>query len=575
MPTSSKATQFASALGALRKELRKVFVFSVFLNLTVLVVPLYMLQVYDRVLTSQSVDTLYLLTALAFGMLGAMALVEMARAWVLVQSGTRLDGALNSLLFELALKRRLEGESSTVSQPLRDLEIVRSFLTGPGLPALFDAPWIPLYLAILFLMHPIFGIIGTFGAIVILGLAVLSNFTTKNATRESSNAHLTSNSFLDSLSRTSEAVHAMGMVRHLNKLWLRAHEAGVAWHAVAAERSAVITSFTKAFRMSLQVAILGSGAWLAINNITSPGVMIAASIIMSRALAPAEAAIANWRNLIAARQTYHRLKAMIGEEPKEAKHRMNLPAPTGRVEVDKVFFRHPGDNNWLLQNLSFALAPGEALGIVGPSGIGKSSLIRLLLGLTRPNFGTVRLDGAEVADWSYDELGPSVGYVPQDVELLIGSVAHNIGRFTGSDPKKVARAAKFAGAHEMILRLPNGYDTLLGEGGVNVSGGQRQRIALARALYDDPKYIVLDEPNSNLDLEGQEALKRTLAALNERVTTVIIVTHRASSITSTAKLLVLLPGHEYLFGPREAVLARLNGSAREKTSNSKQAALAS
>ena len=556
-------SKFRSAMGVLRRQFVKVFVFSLFLNLTILVVPLYMLQVYDRVLSSQSTDTLFFLTALAGSLLIAMALVEMARSWLLVQSATWLDNALSSVLFKLTLAHRLQGEDISVSQPMRDLEVVRSFLTGPGLPALFDSPWVPFYLAIIFFMHPIFGMIAVFGALVILTLAILSDIATKNATRQSSSAHMISNSFLDSLARNADAIHSMGMVNSLNKLWLRTHDAGVAWQEVAGDRAGVLNSIAKAFRMSLQIAILGSGAWLAIQQIITPGVMIAASIIMSRALAPAEAAISNWRNFISARQAHLRLKTLLGDTTGDDSDQTQLPPPTGRLQVDKVFMRHTGDKGWLLQNLTFQLDLGETLGVIGPSGIGKSSLIRLLIGLSKPNLGTVRVDGVEICNWSFEVVGPHIGYVPQDVELLIGTVADNIRRFTdATESKDVVTAAKLAGAHEIILRLPNGYDTVLGEGGSKVSGGQRQRIALARALFGNPNYIIMDEPNANLDQDGQHALQQTLKSLKQLGKTVIIVSHHASVLSLADKLLVLSHGNKYIFGPRNSVFQQLKAQAQ-------------
>jgi len=559
---SVKKNSFQTAMGLIRRQFVKVFVFSLFLNLTILVVPLYMLQIYDRVLSSQSTDTLILLTVLAGSLLVAMALVEIARSWLLVQSATWLDSALSSALFKLALNNRLEGQDISVSQPMRELETVRSFLTGPGLPALFDTPWVPLYLAIIFIMHPIFGWIALFGAFVILTLAIISDFATKRATQESSTHNVTSNSFLDSLARNADAIHAMGMVGSLNKLWLRTHEAGVAWQEVAGDRAGVVNSIAKAFRMSLQIAILGSGAYLAIQQIITPGVMIAASIIMSRALAPAEAAISNWRNFIAARQSHLRLKALLNNPTADRDEQTQLPPPTGRLQVDKVFMRHTGNKGWLLQNLTFELDLGDMLGIIGPSGIGKSTLIRLLIGLAKPNLGTVRVDGVEICNWSFEEVGPHIGYVPQDVELLVGTVADNIRRFNNSDEaEKVVSAAKLAGAHEIILRLPDGYDTVLGEGGSKISGGQRQRIALARALYDDPNYIILDEPNANLDQDGQHALQQTLISLKKLGRTLIIVSHHASVLKVVDKLLVLTPGNEYIFGPRDSVFETLKGQA--------------
>lgn len=531
-------------------------VFSFFLNLLMLVSPFYMMQVYDRVLTSRSKDTLYVLTMLAVGLLAISAMLELVRGRILVRLGARLDRHVTHDLFAALIEDRIATHRSAGSQPIRDLETVRSFLTGPGLLALFDAPWVPLFLALIFMFHPLLGVVACVGAVILLVLAVLSEFTTREpwqrATTESMQAHR----FAEASLRNADVIWALGMLGDLRRRWQEKHLLALGYSGDATDRLGTFSAIAKFVRPLLQIGLLGFGAYLVIEEAISAGVMIAASIVMGRALAPVEASIAHWRSFISARSAYGRLSRLLVEYDINRK-RMTLPAPKGKVSVEGMTLVPPGAARPALINISFQLAPGELLGIVGPSAAGKSTLARALIGIWTPKVGHVRLDGADMADWDRKDLGRHLGYLPQDVELFDGSVADNIARYEEPNAEAVHNAARIANAHEMILRLPEGYDSQIGEGGCVLSGGQRQRIGLARALYRLPCFIVLDEPNANLDAEGEAALRLTLRKLKELQKTVIIISHKRSTLSDTDKLLVLDAGRVKTFGPRAEVLQKL------------------
>lgn len=547
----------SAALRSMSGSFFLVGIFSLFCNIAMLVVPLYMLQIYDRVLTSGSKDTLLLLTALALGLLLLNALLELSRARMLVRIGAKLDSKLSARLFAASFGARLSGSENTPSEPLRDFEKYRTFLTGPGIIALFDAPWTPIYLGIIFVLHPILGGVALSGAVVIGMLALLSEFYIRGAMSQAGTASRNSTQFTEVVGRNVEAVHAMGMLGALTHRWLRAHDHGVAWQAIASDRMAVLQAIAKFVRMALQIAILGIGAWLALEHQLSAGSIVAGSIIMGRALAPVETMIGQWRSLVAARQARRRLKEVFALSDTDEQDRTQLPAPGGHVRAEHASLRHGESREPVLANVTFELLAGEVLGIIGPSGAGKSTLARLIVGLREPTVGNIRLDGADVATWPKKYLGNFVGYLPQDVELLSGTIAANISRFGDRDSKKIVEAAKRANAHDMILALPDGYETRIGEGGRLLSGGQRQRIALARALYGDTRLIVLDEPNANLDGEGEGALRQTLIGLRGEGRTVIVITHKPALLGVVDKILMLRDGTVGIFGPRDDVFAKL------------------
>lgn len=550
-----------------RKELERILlsfrhafftvgVFSFFINLILLVPAIYMLQIYDRVLMSRNETTLWVITAIALGFYVLMGVLEAARSMVLVRVSNKLDMALNHRVFTAAFEHRLKLGRGNPGQALADLTNVRQFLTGNGLFAFFDAPWAPIFIVVIAFLHPLLGALSLLGAIILFFLAWLTEVATRKPLAQA-NVHATaSQQFANNNLRNAEVIEAMGMLDNLVGRWFERQKKMLAMQALASERAGRISALTKLVRLTLQSLILGVGAWLAIDGTITPGAMIAASILMGRALAPVELAIATWKQLIGARAAYHRLDQLLSDFPPRQPG-MSLPPPEGRVSVEHLVASAPGSQVPILKGVSFAIQPGEVMGIIGPSASGKSTLARLLVGVWPAMSGKVRLDGADVYTWNKAELGRYIGYLPQDIELFDGTIAENIARFGEIDAEKVVEAARRAGVHEMILRFPKGYDTPIGEAGSVLSGGQRQRIALARALYGDPVLIVLDEPNSNLDDNGEAALVQAVLQLKQAGRTVIVITHRTSILAAVDKLLLLVDGSVQLFGPRNEVLAAL------------------
>ena len=530
--------------------------FSFVINVLLLTVPLYMLQIYDRVLTSRSFDTLILLTVLAVGLLLVVGLLEFTRLRVLTRVGTRIDARLNRTLFAALVNARVGGQAGSNSQSLRDLDTLRGFLSGHGLLAFFDAPWTPLFVGVIFLMHPLLGAIALVSVLVLFGLAVVSELASRAPLKEAAKAAIDAGSFADASLRNAEVIKALGMLPGIRRRWLERHRTSLVLQTEAGDRVGLIAALAKFTRLVVQIAMLGTGAYLAITQVITPGVMIAGSIILSRALAPVEAAISGWRGFVGARSAYSRLQYILMTNPAR-RQPMPLPDPAGKVSVEGLVAAPPGITKPYLLNIGFDIEPGEALGIVGPSGAGKSMLARLLVGIWVPMAGHVRIDGADLSDWGRDRLGPHIGYLPQEAELLDGTVEENISRFATPDPGATIAAARKVGVHEMILNLPDGYDTLLGTGGMILPGGQRQRVALARALYGDPAVIVLDEPNTNLDNEGECALREVIQGLKSEAKTIVVISHRSSVLLSADKLLVLREGRQILFGGRDEVLAKI------------------
>jgi PrtD family type I secretion system ABC transporter len=515
-----------------------------------------MMQVYDRVLSSRSEGTLLMLTIITVGMMVVAALLELTRSRVLVRTGAIFDGKLSARLFDAVFERQLRVPRAQRAQPLQDLTTLRQFMTGQGLFAFFDAPWAPVFMLILFLFHPLLGTLALAGGSVLLALAFATEFATRAPLGRANVEAIASLQFVETSLRNVEAVEAMGMMPGIHRRWRNRHRRMLGSQALASDRSSLLSAASRFTRMALQTAMLGGGAYLAINNEITPGMMIAASIISGKALAPIDMAVGSWSGLIGARMAYHRLSELLASvQPKT--ERMDLPAPTGRVSVENVLACPPGSRVPTIKNASFTIEAGEAVGIIGPSGAGKSTLARLLVGVWLPHAGKVRLDGADVTAWPREKLGPHVGYLPQDVELFEGTVAENVARFGEIDPEAIVEAAKKAGIHDMILRLPQGYDTPIGDGGGALSGGQRQRMGLARALYGNPAFLVLDEPNSNLDEEGEAALVAALRGLKNAGRTVVIVAHRPSVLATVDKVMVMRDCSVSLYGPRAEVLAKV------------------
>lgn len=532
-------------------------IFTAFINLLMLVPSIYMLQVYDRVLPSRNEITLLMLTLIMLGMFGMMALLEYVRSMVVIRIGSQLDMRLNTRIYTAAYETNLKNGSSDAGQMLGDLTTVRQFLTGNALFAFFDAPWFPIYLLVIFLFNPWLGLFALIGSLLLVALAVINEMVSKKPLGEASKLSIMSASLASTNLRNAEVIEALGMLPNLKRRWFGLHQRFLNSQRIASERAASVTSITKFVRLSLQSLVLGLGGWLAIDGHITPGMMIAGSILMGRTLAPIEQVINVWKSYSAAKLSYGRLVNLLDKNPQRGTG-MSLPRPEGIISVEGVTATPPGSKaDAVLHNVSFAIQPGDVLGIIGPSASGKSTLARLLVGIWPVSEGIVRLDNADIYQWNKDELGPYIGYLPQDIELFAGTIAENIARFNVIDSEKVIEAAKLAGVHELILRFPNGYDSVIGNGGAGLSGGQKQRIGLARALYGDPSLIVLDEPNSNLDDAGEKALNQAILFLRQRNKTVILITHRTNLLSMTSKLLLLVNGTVNAFGPTQQVLQAL------------------
>lgn len=551
--------EIVQALLGYRRLFRTVGIFSMLINLLMLVPSLYMLQVYDRVLPSRNGITLAMLTLMMLVMYALSSALEYVRSFVVIRVGGKLDMHLNTRVYTAAFETNLKQRGVAASQPLNDLTTIRQFVTGNGLFAFFDAPWFPVYLIVIFVFNVWLGLFAVIGSAVLVALAIVNERMTRRPLSEAQQMSIHSTSLATSNLRNAEVIEAMGMLPSLMARWLRLNTGFLALQAEASEKAALIGNVTKFVRISLQSLVLGVGALLAIDGKVSPGMMIAGSILMGRALSPLETVIAVWRQWSGVKSSYGRLVELLEENPPR-RIGMNLPAPEGNLAFESVSAAPPGGRVPVLHNLAFAIEAGDIVGVIGPSASGKSTLARLMVGVWPAAVGTVRLDGADIYQWDKDQLGPHIGYLPQDIELFGGSIAENIARFGQIDAEKIVEAARLAGVHEMILRLPKGYDTLVGDRGAGLSGGQKQRIGLARALYGNPSLIVLDEPNSNLDEVGEAALKQAIDSLRAAGRTVVLITHRTSIIAATTKLLLLVEGQMRAYGPTAHVLAAIQQS---------------
>lgn len=547
----------ARALAAVGAVLKRVAFFSFFINLLALTSSIYMLQVYDRVLASYSLPTLLYLSLVAAACLLALGLLEVVRSRLLVRVGIDFDARLASLVFAETLRHGRSG------QALRDLDQVRGFATGSTMLSLLDAPWIPVYIALVYLLHPWLGHVALAGGLVLFALGLWNERATRQPLADAGKAISSGTQFAEMSSRNADVIHAMGMMPGLMQRWRQRHQGGIVLQAQASDRAADVSAVAKSVRLSLQIAILGVGAWLVVRQESTAGVMIAASIIMGRGLAPVEAAISGWRSFLLARESYGRLVATVGQAG-QPDLSMPLPRPQGELVFENVSAAPPGHPKATVQNLSFKLPAGSSLGVIGPSGAGKSTLARLAVGVWAASTGTVRLDGANLPEWRREEVGPHIGFLPQDIELFAGTVAENIARFRDADPQAVIEAAQLAGAHAMILALPKGYDTPIGPSGANLSGGQRQRIGLARAFFGKPALIVLDEPTSNLDAEGEASVRQAIDSLRDQGRTVIVVAHRPALLGGADRLLVLVNGQIASFGPAAEVMPQITRRANSR-----------
>lgn len=544
-------------LKAWKKYLIYAGVFSLFINLFQLIFPIYMLLIYDKVLTSYSLPTLLVITVVALGALLTMALLDIVRSRILVHMSVAMDNEMSEgVLSGMIQKAAFAGKESPAS--LKDVMTLRQYLSGSAIFAFFDVPWTPIFIGLIFILHPLLGWVSLGGAILVMVAGIIQDRVTSKGLATANIIARESQNLVALGMRNAEAVHSMGMLSGLTKRWHELNDFVIELQTNASRYAGLVQAFTKALRTFLQIAIYGVGAWLALTGQCTPGVMIAASIVMGRGLAPIEQGMAAYKQSGEAFQAYKRLSEHF-DEPGNAKG-MDLPAPTGELSCEGASIAISA-GTFLLRGIQFKLAPGESMGLIGPSAAGKTTLCRLLIGLRPPTVGTVRLDGADVFAWDQEKLGKHLGYLPQDVELFSGTVADNIGRFEDYKADDIIAAAQKAGAHELILRLPDGYDTKIGVGGASLSGGQRQRLGLARALYGNPKLVILDEPSSNLDEEGEMRLLEALKRLKKEKVTVIVVSHKMSTLASMDKLLVLKNGTVAAFGGRQEILEALSQAA--------------
>lgn len=532
-------------------------VFSLVSNMLYLALPLYTYQVYGRVLSSYSIPTLLVLT---FGILAAFivsGVIDHYRARVLINFGIVLDQRVSGHVFSALFDATVRGNPAARSQALRDLDTFRQALTGSAFSAVFDLPYLPIFLGVLFIIDPWVGLITALGAAFLVVITLVQDRATRPALQEANEAALRSYGFTDAALRNGEVVRAMGMVEPLGRRWASFRSVTMERSAVASDRASGLSNVSRFARQAIQVLIIAAGALLVVQGKMHGGIMFANMILAARALQPIERIVGSWEAMLNGSRAYERLNTLLGayQAPRAV---TSLPQPVGQLSIENVNFAPPGANRLVLQGLNLKIEPGEMLGLIGPSGAGKSTLARLLVGIWKPTSGNVRLDGADVFGWERAEFGRHVGYLPQDTELFAGSIRDNIARFrAGVEDEEVIAAATLAGVHDLILRLPNGYETELGEAAAVLSAGQRQRIGLARALMGDIRLLVLDEPNANLDAEGEEALMAALDALKARGATIVVVSHKPNVFRAADKMLVLRDGKIQLFGPRDQIMARL------------------
>ena len=549
------APELGEILTSCRSYFGAALFFSFAINLLYLAGPLYMLQVYDRVVSSGSQTTLVMLTVALLLAFAALAGLDTVRAMVLTRASVRMDQRLAKRVIAATADASLRGTGAK-SQFLRDFDSVRQFLTGAGIHAVFDLPWAPIYIGVIFLLHPILGAFALGAAIVLVGMALLNEQVVRLPLRDANEAGARNYGFTEMSLRNSEVVQAMGILPGLLRRWGADRNKMMQRQLVASDRAAALSSVIRFLRLSMQSVILGLGAYLVIERMATVGAMFVGSILLGRAMQPVEQLVGSWRGLVATRSAFWRVNELLAANP-APQPIFTLPKPAGEILVENLGYYIPVVQRSILRGINFRVEPGEAIGIVGPTGAGKSTLARLIIGVLPPSSGVVRLDGAAVATWPRDSLGPYLGYLPQDIELFADTVAANISRFRGVDEEDVIAAAKLAGVHDMILRLSNGYETQVGEAGTVLSGGCRQRIGLARAVYGSPSLVVLDEPSSNLDPDGDKALTDCINFLKRKGTTVIMVSHRPSTLSVVDKILVLREGAVDMFAGRAEVMAQL------------------
>ncbi len=551
-------TALQEAIYSCRKAFVFIVIFSFAINVLVMALPIYSMQVLDRVISSGSLETLIMLSVVIMAVFVATGLIQAARSMAFVRIGQWLDDKLATGLLATSISVSSQSNSPMGSQGLRDLNTVRQFLTGSPMVTLVDAPWAVIYIIAIFIIHPANGIIAIVGGLLILGLAYINNLASKEPLAEANDVGIKSMATIDMASRNAEVVEAMGMLPAVTKLWQKTNQKAIGLQTIASDRGAIISSISKILRYSLQVFITGAGAYYTLENSLSAGGIIASSILLGRAMAPFDTAIETWKQVIGARKSYERLNKLV-QNKYTRDDNMSLPAPQGTLSVENVIFGPMGSKKPTIKGISFAIQPGDILGVIGPSAAGKSTLAKLIMGVWKPTAGAVRLDGSDVFTWNRSEFGQHVGYLPQDVELFPGTIKDNIGRLQeDASPEMIVEAARLAGVHEMIVRLPDGYDTQIGVGGSILSAGQRQRVGLARAFYGNPRLMVLDEPNANLDDVGERALMEALHHAKSLSITTIIISHRPAILQAVDKLLYVNDGMVAAFGSRQDVLTKIS-----------------
>lgn len=532
----------------------------------------YMMWLFDRVLNSKNELTLLMLTLIVVFMYVIWWAFETIRSLIIIQISKHVDARLNEQVYDAAFQSAIKQKGVNPVQALNDLTVLRQFVTGPVIFSVFDLPWFPIFMLLLFIFNFWMGIFCVITIVIMVVLTAYTEVLTKSKLAQANELAMLAGNTAGNTIRNSDVLDAMGMLSTLKAKWLQIHESFLEHQTVASQRAAFFTSITKVFQMAVQSLIMGLGAFLVLLYQITPGMMYASAFLMGKVLMPIQMLVQGWPQVSAAIESYQRLVELISDNPPR-EYAMSLPKPVGYIQVDNVFVAPPGQPNPIVQGVSFALVPGDLLAIVGPSASGKSTLAKCMIGVWHPMVGKVRLDGADMHTWNREELGPSLGYLPQDIEIFEGTISQNIARFTEFNPEDVIDAAQAAGIHDMVLRMPKGYDTPVGPGGLGLSGGQMQRIGLARALFKKPVFIVLDEPNSNLDDAGEQALALSLLKIRERKATAVIVTHRMSALKTATKMLVMQDGKVLKFGPTQTVLEELNKARQAQALVQPQAAV--
>nr|5L22_A Chain A, ABC transporter (HlyB subfamily) [Aquifex aeolicus VF5]5L22_B Chain B, ABC transporter (HlyB subfamily) [Aquifex aeolicus VF5] len=546
-----------SYLAKYKKTLIIVGLFSLFINILFLLPSIYMLAVYDIVVPSTSVPTLLVITALAVVLYFALGLLQSVRAKVMQIISLKLDSELNKEVFTSSFEYAIRNPSKASAQPINDLYQLKQFLTSPVLFAIFDLPWVPIYFGVLFVFHVYYGVMAILSMAVIVALAILNEYITKKKLKESNELLVRSTNFLNRALLNAEVVEALGMRNNLYKKWMNFYSKHLSAFEEATDRNNFLSNLTRIFRIMAQSLMLGLGGYLAIKHEITTGMIVAGSILLGRILGPIDTIVNGWRQIGNTKVAYTRLNEFLKFLRFKREVSVKLPEPKGEIELSNVVVVPPEGKTPVLRNINMRILPGEFVAIIGPSGSGKSSLVRTILGIWLPVHGTVEIDGADLKQWDRDYFGKFVGYLPQDIELFEGTVAENIARFGELDSEKIIEAAKLSGAHDVIIKLPDGYDTYIGPGGITLSGGQRQRIALARALYGNPRIVILDEPDSNLDEQGEQALYNALIELKKRKVTTIIVSHRIRLLNLVDKIAIMQDGTLKAFGKADIIIQKL------------------